>query len=137
VTINQITDSIIGAAIEVHRRLGPGLLESAYETCLAAELAYRGLQVERQRPLSLEYRGAYVGAAYRIDLFVECRVVVEVKSVTKLEPVHAAQVLTYLRLSGAPVGLLFNFNEEVVMEGCRRIVLNYRGPTPRSPRPPR
>lgn len=136
-TINEMTDHIIGAAIEVHRRLGPGLLESVYEVCLASEVGRRGLRCERQRPLSVAYNGEFLDAAYRIDLYVENAVVVEIKSVARLEPVHKAQMLTYLKLSGAGVGLLINFNVSLLKDGITRVVLKYEGPAPRAPRPPR
>jgi GxxExxY protein len=104
------TEGIIGGAIEVHRILGPGLLESVYEECLAVELGLRGLRCERQRVIPLEYKGQRLGVDLRIDLLVEDRVVVELKAVEKLLPVHEAQVITYLRLTGKPFGLLINFN---------------------------
>jgi GxxExxY protein len=108
--IDQITETIIGAAIAVHRELGPGLLESAYEACLVFELAERGLEVARQMELPVIYRGVRIDCGYRLDLLVEKQVVVEVKSIDQLAPVHEAQILTYLRLSGCHVGLLINFN---------------------------
>ncbi len=119
-----ITPTIIGAAVEVHRALGPGLLESAYKACLALELAERGLTVERERALPLLYRGQTVGIGYRIDLLVEGRVIVEVKSVARLEPVHAAQLLSYLRLANRRIGLLFNFNVTILTRHGLRRVLN-------------
>ncbi len=134
---DQITERIIAGAIEVHRRLGPGLLESVYETCLASELLRRGLTVERQRPLAVIYRNEYMEAGYRLDLFVNHQVVVEVKSVAKLDRIHVAQVITYLKLSGARVGLLINFNVERLTDGLRRVVLNFDEPTRRSQRPRR
>src|SRR5262245_54445976 len=108
--LNAITESIIGSALAVHKALGPGLLESSYDSCLAFELVDRGFQVARQKPLPLVYRGLSVDLAYRLDLLVEEKVVVEVKSVGRIEPVHSAQVLSYLRLTGCRVGLLINFN---------------------------
>ena len=123
---DPLTDAIIGAAIEVHRHLGPGLLESTYEACLAFELAERGLYVERQLDLPVVYRGVRVDCGYRIDLLVERRVVIELKSVEKLLPIHDAQLLSYLKLSGYRVGLLFNFNVIKLMpDGFRRKVNNY------------
>ena len=107
--LNQITDRIIGAAIQVHRTLGPGLLESAYETCLAFELAERGLKVERQKPLPVIYRKVNLDCGYRLDLLVEDVVIVELKTVDCLAPIHEAQLLSYLKLSGCKVGLLINF----------------------------
>ncbi len=133
---DRITEVIIGAAVEVHRRLRPGLLESAYETCLASELVRRGLTVERQRPVAVIYRGQYLEAGYRLDLFVNKQVVVEVKAVAKLERIHVAQVITYLKLSGARVGLLINFNVELLRDGLRRVVLDFDEPA-RRPRRPR
>jgi GxxExxY protein len=119
---NRITEGIIGSAIAVHRVLGPGLLESAYEACLAYELAQRGLAFERQKGLPVTYRDVRLDCGYRIDLLVEELVVVEVKVVEKLIPIHEAQRLSYLKLSGCPVGLLINFNVKVLKEGIRRMV---------------
>ena len=123
--LNALTEAIIGSAITVHRELGPGLLESCYEECLTVALLERGLMVERQKPLPLTFHGHTVECAYRIDLLVERGVVVEIKAVERFERVHAAQVLTYLRLAGLHVGLLLNFNVKVLMpEGFRRLVYN-------------
>jgi len=113
---------IIGAAIEVHRELGPGLLESTYEACLAYELVERGLTVERQKNLPVQYRGMQLDCGYRIDLLVESLVIVELKTVERLEPVHEAQLLSYLKLSGAPVGLLLNSNVTQLRRGIHRLV---------------
>jgi GxxExxY protein len=124
---NQITEKIIGSAIEVHRLLGPGLLESVYEECLAVELALRGLHSERQRPVPIAYKGRTVGADLRIDLLVEQSIVVELKAIEKLLPVHEAQLLTYLRLTNLQVGLLINFNVSVLHHGIRRLVNRYEG----------
>lgn len=121
--VNQITREIIGAAIEVHRSLGPGLLESAYHECLARELLVRGIHFRRERPLPLEYKGIRLECGYKIDLLVANAVVVEVKSVEALAPIHEAQLLTYLRLGGWQVGLLINFNVAVLKHGIRRRVL--------------
>jgi GxxExxY protein len=123
IEINQITETIIGAAIEVHRALGPGLLESAYEECLCRELELRGVPFERQRPLSVEYKGLRLDCGYRLDLLVCGSVVVEIKAVESLLPIHAAQLLTYLKLGGWTVGLLINFNVPVLKRGIRRLVL--------------
>lgn len=120
---NEITEQIIGAAIEVHRALGPGLLESAYEECLGRELVLRGLTFERQRPLPVEYKGITLDCGYRLDLLVESEVVVEIKAVSEIEPVHEAQLLTYLRLGGWKTGLLINCNVPVLKNGIRRRVL--------------
>ena len=119
--LNRITEAIIGAAIEVHRALGPGLLESAYEACLAYELVHGGLRMERQKELPLCYRGVTLECGYRMDLLVEDAVVVEVKAVDRLEPIHEAQLLSYLRLSGKHLGLLINFNVKMLKTGIRRI----------------
>ena len=121
-TIEPITEAIIGGAIRVHRALGPGLLESAYEGCLVYELASSGLQVERQRELPVVYRGARIECGYRLDLVVEGAVIVELKAVAELTALHHAQMLTYLRLSGLPVGLLINFNVLRLKDGVRRLV---------------
>jgi GxxExxY protein len=123
---NKITESIIGAAIEVHRELGPGLLESTYEACLAYELIERGLRIERQRILPVKYRGVNLDCVYRIDLLVEDFVIVELKVVEKLEAIHEAQLLSYLKLSGAPIGLLLNFNVIELRLGIRRLVNKLR-----------
>jgi len=120
---NEITERVIGAAIEVHRALGPGLLESAYEECLAHELTLRAVTFERQRALPVQYNGVALDCGYRLDLLVENAVVVEIKAVSEIEPVHEAQLLTYLRLGGWQVGLLINFNVPVLKNGIRRRVL--------------
>jgi GxxExxY protein len=120
----KITEAIIGAAIEVHRELGPGLLESTYESCLAYELAERGLKFERQKILPVEYRGICLDCGYRIDLLVENLVIVELKVVEKLAAIHEAQLLSYLKLSGVPIGLLLNFNVMELRHGIRRLVNN-------------
>jgi GxxExxY protein len=118
-----MTKEIIGAAIDVHRALGPGLLESVYETCLCHELELRGIKFERQKPLPVVYKGVDLDCGYRVDLLVSGAVVVEIKSVEKLQPIHDAQVLTYLKLGGWKVALLINFNVRVLKDGIRRIVL--------------
>jgi GxxExxY protein len=115
---------LIGAAIEVHRQLGPGLLESSYEECLCFELAQRGVAHERQIPLPIVYKGHRLDAGYRIDLVVERTLIVEVKSVDQLVRIHEAQVLTYLRLSGLETALLINFNEVLLKDGLRRFALS-------------
>ncbi len=119
--INRVTEAIIGGAIDVHRALGPGLLESAYEACLAFELGERGLKVERQKQLPIVYRSVTLDAGYRLDLLVEQSVIVEVKAVDGLEPIHDAQLLSYLKLSGCRVGLLINFNTKLLKKGIRRL----------------
>ena len=121
-TLNQITNRIISASIDVHRVLGPGLLESAYEACLAYELAERGLKVELQKPLPIIYKEVKLDGGYRLDLVVQQAVVVEIKAVDRLNPIHEAQLLSYLRLSGYKVGLLINFNVTVLKNGLRRMV---------------
>jgi GxxExxY protein len=119
----QITHRIIGAAIEVHRRFGAGLLESAYETCLCHELMLQGLSFQRQVSLPVEYKGVHLDCGYRIDLIVEDAVIVELKAIEKLLPIHEAQLLTYLRLSGKHVGLLINFNVKLLTDGIIRRVI--------------
>ncbi len=119
---NTLTGQIIGGAIEVHRALGPGLLESAYQECLAVELEERGMKVARQCLLPIVYKGKKLDAGYRIDLLVDEQVIVELKSVRKLEPIHDAQLLTYLKLAGKRYGLLLNFNVPVLKDGIRRLV---------------
>jgi GxxExxY protein len=123
--LNKITESIIGAAIAVHRSLGPGLLESAYEACLAFELVQHGLTVEQQKPLPVVYREVKLDCGYRLDLLVEEAVIVEVKAVDRLAPIHQAQLLSYLRLSSCKVGLLINFNVKVLKGGIRRVVNDF------------
>ena len=120
--LDQITRKIIGAAINVHRALGPGLLESTYEACLAYELVQLGFSIDRQKELPVRYRGATIDCGYRLDLFVEGEIIVEVKAVDQLLPVHQAQVMSYLRMSGLHVGLLLNFNVRVLKQGLKRIV---------------
>ena len=120
VRIRSITERVIGAAIEVHRALGPGLLESAYEVCLAHELALRSIAFERQRPQLVTYKGVSIDASYRIDFVIEGLVLVELKAVSDLLPIHEAQVLTYLRLSGIDVGLLMNFHARLLRNSIRR-----------------
>jgi GxxExxY protein len=120
--INKLTETIIGAAIEVHKELGPGLLESAYEACLVFELVQRGLKVEKQKELPVVYKGIRVDCGYRIDVLVEDLVILELKSVEKLERIHEAQVISYLKLSGKNIGLLINFNVLQLVKGLKRIV---------------
>jgi GxxExxY protein len=121
--INHLTGQIIGAAIEVHKTLGPGLLESAYEECLCHEFHLTELHCKRQQTLPVEYKGIKLDCGYRIDLLVEDLVILELKSVKGLEPIHKAQLLTYLRLTGLKVGLLINFNVPVLKQGIRRLIL--------------
>jgi GxxExxY protein len=120
--INSLSGEVIGAAIEVHRFFGPGLLESAYELALERELVLRGLSVERQKAVPLEYKGLALGDGFRIDLFVGGQLIVEVKAVENIQPIHEAQLLTYLRLTDTRLGLLINFNEKVIKEGVKRVV---------------
>ena len=120
-----LTRRIIGAAIAVHRELGPGLLESAYEVCLHRALLGEGLAVERQVELPIHFRGEALDAGYRLDLVVERRVVIELKAVERVLPLHEAQLLTYLKLSGYPIGLLINFNVTKLVEGITRRVVGY------------
>lgn len=121
--LNELTERIIGAAIDVHRRLGPGLLESAYEACLSYALVTRGMSIERQKSLPLEYEGVRLDCAYRMDLVVDGAVIVEVKSVERLEAVHDAQMISYLKISGVKVGLIVNFNvKNLTDDGLRRKV---------------
>jgi len=122
-TDNEITHAIIGAAIEVHKYLGPGLLESAYEECLVHELLLRNLRFERQKPIPVVYKETKLECGYRIDLLVEGKIVVELKAVEGLAPIHDAIVLTYLRLSGHKLGLLINFHVATLKEGIRRFIL--------------
>jgi GxxExxY protein len=124
--VNALTDETIGAAIRVHKRFGPGLLHSVYLPCLAQELLERNLSIEVEKPLALNYGTVKVDCAYRIDLVVEETVVVEVKCIDKLAPIHVAQMLTYLRLTGCPLGLLINFNVTKLTNGIRRVVNELR-----------
>jgi GxxExxY protein len=119
--VNDLTKTIIGAAIEVHRTLGPGLLESTYEACLFYELDQMGIFVERQVELPVKYKNVRVEIGYRIDLLVENQVIIEVKSVKELLPVHMAQIITYLKISNKSKGLLMNFNEAKLIDGIKRI----------------
>jgi GxxExxY protein len=113
----ELTELVIGAAIEVHKALGPGLLESAYEECLCHELSLRGISFERQLPLPVEYKGVKLDCGYRIDLIVENKLILELKCVEHVLPVHEAQLLTYLRMTGLRVGLLLNFNVSTLVRG--------------------
>ncbi len=116
-----LSELVIGACIEVHRALGPGLLESAYERCLAHELSLLGVDFERQRPIPVRYKGIELDYGYRLDFVVRGEIILEIKAVERLLPVHQAQLLTYLRLTGIPVGLLINFNAEVLKRSIRRL----------------
>jgi len=121
---NEISSQIIGAAIEVHKHLGPGLLESSYEACLMYELNQRGLQLKSQIPVLVNYKGIKLEAGYRLDILVENLVIIEIKSVEKLEGIHTAQLLTYLRLTNLKLGLLINFNSVKLIDGVKRIANN-------------
>jgi len=120
--INELSSKIIGAAIEVHKTLGPGLLESAYEECLCHELNFRGLSFERQKLLPLDYKGKRLDCGYRLDIVVEKVIRLELISFEKIEPIHRAQLLTYLKLSGLCLGLILNFNVSVMKDGIVRVV---------------
>lgn len=120
--INELTSKIIGAAIEVHKNLEPGLLESVYEECLCHELNLRGFSFEKQQPLAVMYKGLKLDCGYRLDVVVENLVILELKSCEKIEPIHKAQLLTYLKLTGLNLGLLLNFNVTVMRKGIVRIV---------------
>src|SRR5688572_6902892 len=124
-TINSISHKVIGAAIEVHRELGPGLLESAYRECLAREFTLRGIPFEREKPIRLEYKGIVLEAGYRLDFLVAECLVVELKAIEALAPVHDAQLITYLRLGEWRLGLLINFNVPVLKNGIHRRILGY------------
>ena len=130
--INDITDAIIAEATSIHRRIGPGAFESAYETLLAVQLQKRGLRVDRQVVLPFEYEGTKIELGYRLDLLVDRRVIVEVKSTERPAVIHQRQLLTYLRLSELQVGLLINFGMDELRQGISRVVNNYQGPKPGS-----
>jgi GxxExxY protein len=120
--INLLTEKLIGAAIEVHRELGPGLLESAYHKALEHELRLRGIPFESEKPCAVSYKGTVIENAYRLDLLVDNAVVIELKTVEGLTDIHEAQLLTYLKFTGCRIGLLFNFNATVLTKGLRRLV---------------
>lgn len=124
--LNEITEKIIGTAIEVHRVLRPGLFESSYEECLAREFELREINFERQKPLPIVYKDLKLECGYRLDFLVENQIIVELKSVDEINPIFLAQVLTYLRLLDKQVGLLINFNVPVLKNGIKRIVNNYK-----------
>ena len=123
--IDRVTNAVIGAAINVHKELGPGLLESAYEICLCDELKSKGLSFVRQQDVAVNYKEIKLDCGYRLDLAVENKLIVELKSVVKLVPLHDAQLLSYLKLTNIHVGLLINFNVPVLTKGIRRRVLHY------------
>jgi GxxExxY protein len=123
--LNKLSSKIIGAAIEIHQILGPGLLESAYEECLCKELSLRGISYERQKPLPLEYKGEKLDCGYRLDVVVENNIILELKACEKIEPIFRAQLLTYLKLSKLSLGLLLNFNVPLMRNGIVRIVNDF------------
>ena len=123
--LNQLTQNIIGAALEVHKNLGPGLLESAYEACIAFELIQLGLRVDTQKSIPLIYKQVTLDCGYRLDMLVEDKVIVEIKAVEKLLPIHEVQLVSYLKLTGCKVGLLLNFNVKVLTDGIIRKVNNF------------
>ena len=123
-SINDLTGRIIGAAIEVHKELGPGLLESAYEECLCHELCLKGIAHERQKPLPLTYKDITLDCGYRLDIVVENAIILELKACERIEPIHKAQLLTYLKLTSLNIGLLLNFNVPIMKDGITRIVNN-------------
>ena len=123
IPINELTGQIIGAAIEVHKAFGPGLLESAYEECLCRELVLRNIPFERQKEVPIEYKGCKLDCGYRLDLVVNHQIVLELKAVERIEPIHEAQLITYLRLTGLNLGLLLNFNVPVLKDGIKRMIL--------------
>ncbi len=122
----ELSHAIIGAAIEIHRCLGPGLLEAVYEECLAREFALRMIPFERQKPIPLVYKDLKLECGYRLDFLVSGRIVLEVKSIESIAPIHESVMLTYLRLSGSPLGLLINFNVPILKDGIRRFVWHYQ-----------
>jgi GxxExxY protein len=124
--IDQVAAEIVDAALKIHKELGPGLLESAYETCLEHELLKRGYKVERQKPQPVHYDGIVIDGGYRIDLLVNDAVVIELKAVTELAPIHHAQLLTYLKLSRKSLGLLINFNVPLLKDGIRRVANQFQ-----------
>ena len=123
IQFDKLSNKVIGCAIEVHRELGPGLLESAYEQCLAHELALNGMPFELQKGMSVEYKGVKIDCGYRIDLFEDVKLIVELKAVAAIEPIHVAQILTYMKLARAQTGLLINFNVPLLRDGVKRFVL--------------
>jgi GxxExxY protein len=125
-SFNELTERVIGACIEIHRALGPGLLESAYEECLCYELSQAAIKFERQQPLPVHYKDVKLDCGYRLDLVVEEKIIIELKAVESLLPIHEAQLLTYLKLSGITLGLLINFNVAMLKQGIKRIVNNFQ-----------
>ena len=125
-SFKELTERVIGACIEIHRALGPGLLEAAYEECLCYELSQTGLKFERQKSLPVHYKDVKLDCGYRLDLVVEEKIIIELKAVESLLPIHEAQLLTYLKLSGLTLGLLINFNVAMLKQGIKRIVNNFQ-----------
>ena len=121
---NELSNIVIGAAIEVHKHLGPGLLESAYHQCLIRELSLKGIAFESEKPIPIEYKGINLDCSYRLDLMIESKLVVELKAVDSILPIHEAQMLTYLRLTGSRLGLILNFGVPIMKDGIKRVVLN-------------
>ena len=121
--LNNLTHRIIGSAIEVHKELGPGLLENAYEEALVWEITNQGFQVQRQLPISVNYKSHQLDCSYRIDLLVEAKLILELKTVEKIMPIHEAQILTYMKLARKPVGLLLNFHSPILRQGIKRFLL--------------
>ncbi|MGC3989492.1 MAG: GxxExxY protein [Chthoniobacteraceae bacterium] len=119
---DELSNRVLGCALEVHKALGPGLLESTYEQCLAHELSLNGISFELQKPMPVAYRGLALDCGYRIDLFIDGRLIVELKSVESLLPIHEAQILTYMKLANSPTGLLINFNVRLLKNGIKRLV---------------
>jgi len=124
-SINQLSEKVIGLCVEIHRNLGPGLLESAYEECLCYELSKAGIQFERQKPVSVKYKEVNLDCGFRIDVLVDQKLIVELKSVEKVLPIHEAQIITYLKISDMRVGLLINFNSVILIKGLKRFVNNF------------
>ena len=127
--LDRLTEQIIGAAIEVHRNTGPGLMESVYEECLCYELSQLGLSFQRQVHLPISYKGIKLDCGFKMDLLVEDSIVLELKTVDQLLPIHSAQLLTYFKLSGKKVGLLLNFNEPILKKGLKRLVNHFKEPS--------
>jgi GxxExxY protein len=121
--IDELTERVIGCAIEVHRTLGPGLLESTYQQCFARELSLNGINFKIEHPLPVEYKGVQLDCGYRIDLLIEEKLIVELKAVEVIKGIHKAQILTYMKLSGVPIGLLINFNQRLLKNGIKRFKL--------------
>ncbi len=124
-TVNQLSEKVIGLCIEIHRNLGPGLLESAYEECLCYELSKAGIPFERQKPVLVKYKEVHLDCGFRIDVLADQQLIVELKSVEKVLPIHEAQIITYLKIADMRVGLLINFNSVILIKGLKRFVNNF------------